>query len=289
MFKGCFVAVVTPFRKGEIDERAFKELIRFLVEKGVDGIVPCGTTGESPALSHEEHRRLIKLAVQEVRKRVAVIAGTGSSSTKEAVELTQFAKECGADGTLVVAPYYNKPTPRGLESHYCRLEKIGLPLVIYNIPSRTGINIPPSLIAKLSRLNNIVGVKEASGSMDQVSNIIAESKPNFSVLSGDDSLTLPILSLGGVGVISVVANILPKETQDLVSSYLAGNIGRAKELHYKLFHLFKAMFIETNPLPIKTAMARLGMIEKEWRLPLEAMEKENEKKLEEVLSNYGLI
>lgn len=289
MFKGCFVAVVTPFRKGEIDERAFKELIRFLVEKGVDGIVPCGTTGESPALSHEEHRRLIKLAVQEVRKRVAVIAGTGSNSTKEAVELTQFAKECGADGALVVAPYYNKPTPRGLESHYCRLEKIGLPLVIYNIPSRTGINISPSLIAKLSRLNNIVGVKEASGSMDQVSNIIAESKPNFSVLSGDDSLTLPILSLGGVGVISVVANILPKETQDLVSSYLAGNIGRAKELHYKLFRLFKAMFIETNPLPIKTAMARLGMIEKEWRLPLEAMEEENEKKLEQALSNYGLI
>jgi len=289
MFKGCFVAVVTPFRRGEIDERAFKELIRFLVEKGVDGIVPCGTTGESPALSHEEHRRLIKLAVQEVRKRAAVIAGTGSNSTKEAVELTQFAKECGADGALVVAPYYNKPTPRGLESHYCRLEKIGLPLVIYNIPSRTGINIPPSLIAKLSRLNNIIGVKEASGSMDQVSNIIAESKPNFSVLSGDDSLTLPILSLGGVGVISVVANILPKETQDLVSSYLAGNIGRAKELHYKLFRLFKAMFIETNPLPIKTAMARLGMIEKEWRLPLEAMEEENEKKLEQALSNYGLI
>ncbi len=289
MFKGTFVAVVTPFRKGEIDEKAFKELIRFLVEKGVDGIVPCGTTGESPALSYEEHRRVIKLVVQEVRKRVAVIAGTGSNSTKEAVELTEFAKECGADGALVVAPYYNKPTPRGLESHYCRLEKIGLPLVIYNIPSRTGINIPPSLIAKLSRLNNIVGVKEASGSMDQVSNIIAESEPNFSVLSGDDSLTLPILSLGGVGVISVVANILPKETQDLVSSYLAGNIGRAKELHYKLFHLFKAMFIETNPLPIKTAMARLGMIEKEWRLPLEAMEEENEKKLEQALSNYGLI
>jgi len=289
MFKGCFVAVVTPFRKGEIDERAFKELIRFLVEKGVDGIVPCGTTGESPALSHEEHQRVIKLAVQEARKRVAVIAGTGSNSTKEAVELTQFAKECGADAALIVAPYYNKPTPRGLESHYCRLEKIGLPLVIYNIPSRTGINIPPSLIAKLSRLNNIVGVKEASGSMDQVSNIIAESKPNFSVLSGDDSLTLPILSLGGVGVISVVANILPKETQDLVSSYLAGNIERAKELHYKLFRLFKAMFIETNPLPIKTAMARLGMIEKEWRLPLEAMEEENEKKLEQALSNYGLI
>ncbi len=289
MLKGTFVAVVTPFRRGEIDERAFKELIRFLVEKGVDGIVPCGTTGESPALSHEEHRRVIKLAIQEVRKRVAVIAGTGSNSTKEAVELTQFAKECGADGALVVAPYYNKPTPRGLESHYCRLEKIGLPLVIYNIPSRTGINIPPSLIAKLSRLNNIVGVKEASGSMDQVSNIIAESEPNFSVLSGDDSLTLPILSLGGVGVISVVANILPKETQSLVSSYLRGDIGRAKELHYKLFHLFKAMFIETNPLPIKTAMARLGMIQKEWRLPLEAMEEENEKKLEEALSNYGLI
>jgi len=289
MFKGCFVAVVTPFRKGEIDEAAFKELVRFLVEKGVDGIVPCGTTGESPVLSREEQRRLIKLAVKEARKKVAVIAGTGSNNTKEAEELTEFAKDCGADGALVVAPYYNKPTPRGLESHYRRLERIGLPLVIYNIPSRTGINIPPSLVAKLSQLNNIVGIKEASGSMDQVSSIIAQSEPNFSVLSGDDSLTLPILSLGGVGVVSVVANILPKETHDLVSSYLRGDIERAKQLHYKLFDLFKAMFIETNPLPIKTAMARLGMIEKEWRLPLEAMEKENEEKLERALSSYGLI
>ena len=289
MFKGCFVAVVTPFRKGEIDEAAFKELVRFLVEKGVDGIVPCGTTGESPALSREEQRRLIKLAVKEARKRVAVIAGTGSNNTKEAEELTEFAKDCGADGALVVAPYYNKPTPRGLESHYRRLERIGLPLVIYNIPSRTGINIPPGIVAKLSQLNNIVGIKEASGSMDQVSSIIAQSEPNFSVLSGDDSLTLPILSLGGVGVVSVVANILPKETHDLVSSYLRGDIERAKQLHYKLLDLFKAMFIETNPLPIKTAMARLGMIEKEWRLPLEAMEKENEEKLERALSSYGLI
>ncbi len=289
MFKGCFVAVVTPFRRGEIDEAAFKELIRFLVEKGVDGIVPCGTTGESPALSHQEHRRVIELAVKEAGKRVAVIAGTGSNNTKEAEELTGFAKDCGADGALVVAPYYNKPTPRGLESHYRRLERIGLPLVIYNIPSRTGINIPPGIVAKLSQLNNIVGIKEASGSMDQVSSIITQSKPNFSVLSGDDSLTLPILSLGGVGVVSVVANILPKETHDLVSSYLRGDIERAKELHYKLFDLCKAMFIETNPLPIKTAMARLGMIEKEWRLPLGAMEKENEEKLERALSNYGLI
>ncbi|TES84333.1 4-hydroxy-tetrahydrodipicolinate synthase [Candidatus Aerophobetes bacterium] len=289
MFKGCFVAVVTPFKRGEIDEAAFKELVRFLVEKGVDGIVPCGTTGESPALSREEQRRLIKLAVKEARKRVAVIAGTGSNNTKEAEELTEFAKDCGADGALVVAPYYNKPTPRGLESHYRRLERIGLPLVIYNIPSRTGINIPPGIVAKLSQLNNIVGIKEASGSMDQVSSIIAQSEPNFSVLSGDDSLTLPILSLGGVGVVSVVANILPKETHDLVSSYLRGDIERAKQLHYKLFDLFKAMFIETNPLPIKTAMARLGMIEKEWRLPLEAMEEENEEKLERALSSYGLI
>jgi len=289
MFKGCFVAVVTPFKRGEIDEAAFKELVRFLVEKGVDGIVPCGTTGESPALSREEQRRLIKLAVKEARKRVAVIAGTGSNNTKEAEELTEFAKDCGADGALVVAPYYNKPTPRGLESHYRRLERIGLPLVIYNIPSRTGINIPPGIVAKLSQLNNIVGIKEASGSMDQVSSIIAQSEPNFSVLSGDDSLTLPILSLGGVGVVSVVANILPKETHDLVSSYLRGDIERAKQLHYKLLDLFKAMFIETNPLPIKTAMARLGMIEKEWRLPLEPMEEENEEKLERALSSYGLI
>ena len=289
MFRGCFVAVVTPFKKGNIDEDKFKELIRFLMKEGIDGVVPCGTTGESPVLSHDEHRRVIELTVQEAKNKIAVIAGTGSNSTKEAEELTQFARECGADGALVVSPYYHKPSPRGLESHYRRLDRIGIPLVIYNIPSRTGINIPPDLVARLSQLPNVVAIKEASGSMDQVSGIISKCQSNFAVLSGDDSLTLPILSLGGVGVISVAANILPKETCELVSSHLSGDTERARELHYRLLSFFKAMFLETNPIPVKTALARLGMIEKEWRLPLEAMEEKNEEKLEKVLSDYGLL
>jgi len=289
MFKGCFVAIVTPFRKGEVDENKFRELIQFQLEKGTDGIVPCGTTGESPTLSYEEHKRLIQITVQEVKGRVPIIAGTGSNSTKEAEELTQYAKEVGADAALIITPYYNKPTPKGLKAHYQKLEKIGLPIVIYNVPSRTGINISPSVVGELSQLENIVGIKEASGDMDQVSSISFSCKSSFDILSGNDSHTLPILALGGVGVISVVANILPREMKDLVASWLEGNYENAKKLHYKLYPICKAMFIETNPIPIKTAMAKLKMIEKEWRYPLVEMKRENEEKLEEALSQYGLI
>jgi len=289
MFKGCFVAIVTPFKKGEVDESKFRELIQFQLEKGTDGIVPCGTTGESPTLSYEEHKRLIQITVQEVKGRVPVIAGTGSNSTQEAEELTQYAKQVGANGALIITPYYNKPTPKGLRTHYQRLEKIGLPIVIYNVPSRTGINIPPSIVGELSELENIVGIKEASGDIDQVSSISSFCKSNFDILSGNDSHTLPILALGGVGVISVVANILPREMKDLVASWLEGNYENAKKIHYKLYPICKAMFIETNPIPIKTAMAKLKMIEKEWRYPLVEMERENEEKLEEALSQYGLI
>jgi len=289
MFKGCFVAIVTPFRKGEVDEGKFRELIQFQLEKGTDGIVPCGTTGESPTLSHEEHKRLIQITVEEVKNRVPVIAGTGSNSTQEAEELTQYARKVGADGALIITPYYNKPTPKGLKVHYQRLEKIGLSLIIYNVPSRTGINIPPSVVGELSHLKNIVGIKEASGDMDQVSSIFSSCESNFAILSGNDSHTLPILSLGGVGVISVMANILPREMKDLVGSWLEGNCEKARGLHYKLYPLCKAIFIETNPIPIKTAMAKLKMIEKEWRHPLVEMKRENEEKLEKALSQYGLI
>jgi len=289
MFKGCFVAIVTPFKGGEIDEDTFRQLIQFQLEKGVDGIVPCGTTGESPVLSHEEHKRLIKITVEEVKGKAAVIAGTGSNSTKETEELTVYAREVGADGALVITPYYNKPTQKGMEKHYQKLAEIGLPIIIYNVPSRTGVNILPSTVAKLSKLKNIAGIKEASGKMDQVSEIILSSDPEFAVLSGDDSLTLPILSLGGVGVISVLANILPKEVTELVKAWLEGEVEKAKKMHYKLFSLFKAMFIETNPIPVKTAMAKLKMIPKEWRLPLCEMEKGNEETLEKILSQQGLI
>jgi len=289
MFKGCFVAIVTPFRKGEIDEENFRGLIQFQLEKGIDGIVPCGTTGESPTLSYEEHKRVIRITIEEVKGRVPVIAGTGSNSTREAEELTVYAKETGADAALVITPYYNKPTQRGMEIHYQKLAAIGLPIIIYNVPSRTGVNILPATVSKLSKLKNIVGIKEASGSMDQVSNIISLCESEFAVLSGDDSLTLPILALGGVGVISVLANILPAEVTQLVKAWLEGEHERAKKLHYKLYPLFKAMFIETNPIPVKTAMARLNMIPKEWRPPLGEMEKENQEKLGKALAHYGLI
>ncbi|MCD6257662.1 4-hydroxy-tetrahydrodipicolinate synthase [Candidatus Aerophobetes bacterium] len=289
MFKGCFVALVTPFVKGEIDEENFRGLIQFQLEKGIDGIVPCGTTGESPTLSYEEHKRLIRITVEEVKGKVPVIAGTGSNSTTEAEELTIYAKEVGADAALVITPYYNKPTQSGMEKHYQKLAKIGFPIIIYNVPSRTGVNILPSTVEKLSKLKSIVGIKEASGDMDQISEIISSCSSEFSVLSGNDSHTLPILSLGGVGVISVLANILPQETTQLVKAWLEGEIERAKELHYKLLPLFKAMFIETNPIPVKTAMAKLRMISKEWRLPLGEMKEENEKKLDKILNKYGLI
>ena len=289
MFKGCFTAMVTPFRKGEIDEENFRGLIQFQLEKGIDGIVPCGTTGESPTLSYEEHKRIIQITVEEVKGKVPVIAGTGSNSTREAEELTLYAKEAGADAALVITPYYNKPTQKGMEIHYKKLAEIGLPIIIYNVPSRTGVNIHPSTVGKLSKVKNIIGIKEASGSMDQVSSIISCTGPEFDVLSGDDSLTLPILALGGVGVISVLSNLLPGEVTQMVRAWLEGDYQRAKELHYKLYPLFKTMFIETNPIPIKTAMAKLNMIPKEWRSPLSAMEKENEEKLERAMADFGLI
>ncbi len=289
MFKGCYVAIVTPFKGGEVDEESFRKLISFCLEKGVDGIVPCGTTGESPTLSFDEHKRVIEITVQEVNHRVPVIAGTGSNNTHEAEELTQFARKAGANAALVITPYYNKPTPKGLEAHYRKLEAISLPLIIYNVPSRTGVNINAEVVAQLSRLTHIVGIKEASGNMDQVSSIVSLSDPNFSVLSGNDSHTLPILSLGGVGVISVLANILPEEMSQMVRAYLKGEVSKAKKLHYQTYPLSRAMFIETNPLPIKTAMAHLGMIEPEWRLPLNGMKKENEERLKEALADYGLL
>jgi 4-hydroxy-tetrahydrodipicolinate synthase len=232
---------------------------------------------------------VIKITIEEVKGKVPVIAGAGSNNTKEAEELTRFAKEAKADAALVITPYYNKPTPKGMEAHYRYLNNIGIPIIIYNVPSRTGVNIPPNTIAKLSHLPHIVGIKEASGDMDQVSSIVSLCEDDFCVLSGNDSDTLPILSLGGKGIISVVSNIIPEEIAKLVGAYLKGDAEEARQIHYKVYPLCKAMFVETNPLPVKTAMARLGMIEKEWRLPLEGMKRENEEKLEKALVDYGLI
>lgn len=288
-FEGCFTAIVTPFRNGQFDEENYRGLIDFQLEKGISGIVPCGTTGESPTLSHEEHRQVIKVAVEEVDGRVPVIAGTGSNATKEAKELTAYAKQVGADAALVITPYYNKPTQKGLEAHFREIAQVSLPIIIYNVPSRTGISIAPATVATLSKLPSIAGIKEASGNMDQASGILASCDSDFSLLSGDDSCTIPLMALGGRGVISVLSNLLPGEVTNMVTAWLQGRQQEAVQMHYKLFPLFKAMFLETNPLPIKTAMSKLKMIAREWRLPLVPMLEENEKKLEQILKEQGIL
>jgi 4-hydroxy-tetrahydrodipicolinate synthase len=290
MFKGSIVALVTPFKNGKVNEVKLKELVEFHIKNKTSGIVPCGTTGESPTLSHEEHKKVIEIVVKAANRRIPVIAGTGSNSTEEAIELTKFAKDVGADAALLVSPYYNKPTQKGLYLHFKKIaESVNIPMILYNIPGRCGVNIEPETIAKLSQIKNIIGVKEASGNLDQVSKIISLCKDNFDVLSGDDSLTLSMMAVGAKGVISVIANIVPQETAMLVDSFLKGDIKKAKEIHYKLLPLMKIMFVETNPIPIKTAMNLAGFDVGELRLPLCDMEENNLKKLKEVLSNFDLM
>ena len=288
MFEGSIVALVTPFKNGKIDEEAVERLIEFQIKNGTDGILPCGCTGEAATLSMEEQKRIISLTVNLVKRRVPVIAGTGSNSTAEAIELTKYAKEAGADAALLITPYYNKPTPRGLFLHYQKVaSSVSLPIILYNVPSRTGISILPETVAELSRLKNIVGIKEASGSLNQVSEIL--SLCEITVLSGDDSLTLPILAVGGAGVVSVVANIAPKRVANLVHKYREGKIEEARKLHLQLFPLCQAMFLETNPIPVKTALGLMKLIEPELRLPLARMSEEKEEKLKKVLKSYGLV
>ncbi|OIN98108.1 4-hydroxy-tetrahydrodipicolinate synthase [Candidatus Desantisbacteria bacterium CG1_02_38_46] len=291
MFQGSFVALITPFKNGKVDEDKLRELVEFHIKNGTMGIVPCGTTGESPTLSHEEHKRVIKIVIEQSRKRIPVIAGTGSNSTAEALDLTRDAKENGADACLVLCPYYNRPTQKGMYLHFKEIAtKVHLPIIIYNIPSRTGVNLEPQTLANLNaEYPNIVGVKEASGIMDQVSMIIKLCSKDFCVLSGDDSMTLPIMSLGGKGVISVVANILPGEIADMVEKFLKGDIEGARLLHYRLFPLVKVLFIETNPIPVKTAMSLLKMDTGEMRLPLSPMSEENLAKLKKAMQDYGLL
>ena len=290
MFKGAIVAIVTPFKNGRVDEEKLRELIEFQIENGTDGIVPCGTTGESPTLSHEEHDRVIEITVDAVKKRVPVIAGTGSNSTAEALRLTEHAREVGADGALMVCPYYNRPTQEGLYQHYKTVaEKVKIPIIIYNIPGRTGVNLLPETMARLAKVPGIVGTKEASGSLKQMHEVIQLCGPDFAVLSGDDFFTYPLLCLGGHGIISVISNIVPKDMAALVDAFAAGDLQKAKNLHYRMAPLVDSLFIETNPTPVKAALAMMGKIESEVRLPLAKMSEANYEKLRKIMINYGLL
>ncbi len=291
MFKGSIVAIVTPFKNNKIDEKKLSDLIEFQIKNGTSGIVPCGTTGESATLSFEEHGRVIEITIKQVNKRVPVIAGTGSNSTDEAIMLTKHAVKSGADASLQVSPYYNRPTQKGLYEHFKAVaDSVKIPIILYNIASRTGVNIEPETIARLANdCKNIVAVKEASGSLDQMSRVKSLCPKEFSLISGDDSLTLPVLSIGGTGIISVVANIIPKDVADLVKAFEKGDIKKAQELHYKMLPLIKNMFIETNPIPVKTAMGLLGLCEPDLRLPMCSMLPENLEKLKVALKDYGLL
>ncbi len=290
MFKGSMVAVVTPFKNGKVDEKALGDLIEFQIKNGTDVIVPCGTTGESATLSHEEHHRVVEFTVKTVNKRVPVIAGAGSNSTSETVELTKYAQKAGANGVLLITPYYNKPTQEGLYRHFKHIaDSVDIPIVLYNVPGRTSVNMLPSTVARLREVKNIVGLKEATGDLKQISEILRLCGRDFDVLSGDDFTTLPMLALGGVGAISVTANIAPADCAGMFDAFFAGKMEEALKFHYKMEPLHTAMFIETNPLPVKTSLALMGKIAEEFRLPLCPMADANRDKLKKALKEYGLI
>ena len=289
--KGVYTALVTPFKNDNFDEAAFKSLITFQIENGVDGFVPCGSTGEASTLDYEEHKRVIELTVQCAKKVVPVIAGSGSNSTKEAIELTTMAKEVGADMCLLTTPYYNKPTQEGLYRHYRKIaEEVDIPLILYNIPGRTGINMTPETVKRLSEIHGIEGIKEASGSLVQVAEIYRLTKGKFTILSGDDNLFLPMMSAGAVGVISVLSNMLPAKMKTLYKTFLEEkDIEKARDLNAYLMPLFQGIFIETNPIPIKEALYYMGIIEEEFRLPLCTMSEPNKIFMKNLLNEYGLL
>jgi 4-hydroxy-tetrahydrodipicolinate synthase len=284
MFSGAFTALVTPFKNGEVDVEALESLVEFQIEGGIDGLVPCGTTGESPTLSEEEDRLVIETVVRTTAGRVPVVAGTGSNNTASAIKYTKMAEEVGADGSLQVAPYYNKPTQEGLFRHYAAIaENTSLPLVLYNIPGRTNVTIAPETIAQLAEIPNIVGVKESTLSMNMVSDIKRLCGEEFDILSGDDPMTLPLLALGGTGVVSVASNIAPGAVSDMVAAMNSGDLARGRELHYGLLPLIRALSVETNPIPIKAAASLLGLCSDELRLPLVPMSGENLRNLQTVM------
>ena len=290
MLQGSMVAIVTPFKDGKIDEIKFKELIEFQISQGISAIVPCGTTGESATLTHDEHDQVVRIVVECVAGRVPVIAGTGSNSTREAISLTKHAQDAGADAALLITPYYNKPTQQGLYEYFRAVaDAVDIPIVLYNVPGRTAINLLPQTVARLAEIENIQAIKEASGSIAQVSEILNLCGSKISVLSGDDALTFPIMAVGGIGVISVTANIVPSSMAEMVKACLDGEWEQARTLHLNLFSLFKAMFFETNPIPVKTALAMMGKIEEEFRSPLCQIGAENKEKLAAVLKKYKII
>jgi len=287
MFKGSIVALVTPFRNGKIDVEKLDELVEFHVAEGTNAIVPCGTTGESAAMSHSEHEEVIKRVVRTADGRLPVIAGTGSNYTDEAISLTRFAADVGADAALLVSPYYNRPTQEGLYRHFRRIaEEVNIPQILYNVPSRTGSNVLPSTVLRLADLRNVVAIKEASGSVDQSVEILRGC--DIDVLSGDDSLTLPLMAVGATGVISVAANLVPRQIADLTAAMLEGNVQEARRLHMHLYPLFDVLFVETNPIPVKSAMAVLERIGPEMRLPLCEMAPANLDRLKSVLADLGI-
>ena len=290
MFQGSFVALVTPFKNGKIDEEALKNIIEFQVSNGTNGIVPCGTTGESATLSVEEHNQVVEITVQAVNGRIPVIAGSGSNSTGEAIKLTRHAKEVGANAALHITPYYNKPTQEGLYQHFKKIAgEVDIPIILYNVPSRTSVNMMPETTARLAEIKNIVGIKEATGNLQQISETIKLCGDNFSVISGDDANTLPIMAAGGNGVISVTANIAPEKISALCKSCLEGNFSDARKLHYELLDLNNIMFIETSPVPVKTSLSLMGKITGELRLPLTPLSESSLSKLKILLKKSGII
>lgn len=291
MFEGSMVAIVTPFKNGQVDEPAFRELLQFHIDNGTNGIVPCGTTGESATLTHEEHHQVISVAIEVCKDKIPVLAGTGSNSTREAIEMTQFAQKAGADGALLITPYYNKPSQQGLYEHFMAVAKeTDLPIILYNVPGRTSVNMVPETVARLYQdQKNIIGIKEASGSLSQISEVIDQCGEEFVLISGDDGLLWPILAIGGKGVISVSANLVPEKMALLCDRARHRDMDGAQALHYELMALNDAMFIETSPVPVKTALAWMGKISNEVRPPLTLMSKANEDQLKSILKQYGLV
>jgi len=291
MLRGSIVAIVTPFVGGQVDEERLRELVEFHISQGTHGIVPCGTTGESATLTYEEHKQVVGIVVDQVKGRVPVIAGSGSNSTAEALELTRFAKEVKADAALVITPYYNKPPQECLYQHYSYLAReVDFPIIVYNVPSRTGVDILSQTIARLTKIPQIAGVKEATGSVKRTTEILAlVDREGFCILSGDDFIVYPLMCVGATGVISVVANVVPRMMADLVESFEKGDHSKAKELHYKLQPLCEAMFYETNPIPVKAALVEMGLIQDEVKLPLCSISPANRERLRKVLEDSGLI
>lgn len=290
MFKGAITAIVTPFKKGKVDEKAYRELIEFQIKGGIHGLVSVGTTGESATLSHAEHKRVVEICIDQAKKRVPVIAGTGSNNTAESLELTGHAQKAGADAALMITPYYNKPTQEGLYQHYKTVAtKTKIPIIVYNVPGRTSVNLLPETVARLMDFRTIVGIKEATGDLKQCAKVVELCGDRIALISGDDFTVLPLLAVGGQGVISVVSNVVPGEMAAMCNAYFAGDLPQARALHYKMWPLMEAMFFETNPTPAKTALKMMGKITGEVRQPLCPLSPANEERLRQVLQKYGLI